>query len=579
MANFEPELLALFNKLQLELSNGRTFTENAAGAFTSTGDKCLDFFSTVVRSTSVATVLRGFLAAWNEDPDKAVKLLLNLRDVRGGKGEKKVALVLMYALSCWTPLTYLANLLRFLQIGCFKDLLFIAELATRCSQIKAFKRLPQLDDEEAIELKIIACQLKNDESAFLADEHASISLCAKWAPTENSHFDRQPLRFSRKIAKILGIKKKEYRKKLTKLRGHLSVLETLMCTGKVEEIVFKSLPAKAHRLHRKAFAREENSKKKRSDGRVALAKRYAEYLEQLTAGKTSIKSTGIQPHELVKSYMGPYGFEMDEADATIEGQWKDLVARLAESGHFNRVQAVCDVSGSMDGTPMEVAIALGLVVSELTSPPFRNTLISFSAEPVIHSVTGSTLRERVACLEGMPFGYNTDLIKVFELLLAQAESQPGSQMVEKLFIFTDMQFDEAEAPDGQPRAWATTYQHILRLFGKTRHAVPKIIFWNLRATKASFPLSKDEEGVALVSGFSAAMLKAFLENKEMEAFNPLTVMNETLDKYEITPVPREERFPIPGRESDGWTEAFGVVERVVEEFLTPKRNDRVKKRA
>ena len=120
-----PELRALFGQLQLELygrgggggyAEEMTMTENSAGAWTTTGDKCLDFFGTVVRSTSVATVLAGFLAAWNEDPEKAIKLLLNLRDVRGGKGEKKLALVLMYALSCWKPLTYLANLQRFLQV-------------------------------------------------------------------------------------------------------------------------------------------------------------------------------------------------------------------------------------------------------------------------------------------------------------------------------------------------------------------------------------------------------------------------------------------------------------------------------
>lgn len=118
-----PEMRALFGQLQLALYGGgegdgtKTLTENAAGAWTTTGDKCLDFFASVVRDSSVEEVLRSFLDAWNEDPEKAIKLLLNLRDIRGGKGEKKLALVLMYALSCWKPLTYLANLERFLKVS------------------------------------------------------------------------------------------------------------------------------------------------------------------------------------------------------------------------------------------------------------------------------------------------------------------------------------------------------------------------------------------------------------------------------------------------------------------------------
>ena len=375
-----PELGVLFEQLRLALYGDatRTLTENAAGAWTTTGDKCLDFFATIVRDTSIPAVLKDFIDAWNEDPEKAIKLLLNLRDIRGGKGEKKLALVLMYVLSCWKPLTYLANLERFLkvyftkkfsgslcsvwkwryasnvawlinswidrlidrltdwccalfvlfQVGCYKDLLFISELASRSTD-KSLQRIAQMN-EGPIELKIMACQLLNDEKDLQASEKASISLCAKWAPTENTHFDRKPLRFSHKISTALGLKKGEYRKRLSKLRAHLGVLERLMATGKWDEIVFKSLPSKAHRLNRKAFKREENCKKVKSDDRVALALRYTEYLAQLAAGKTSIKSTGTEPHDLVRTYLDLSSYRgigdggdlapKDDLDLTVEGK-------------------------------------------------------------------------------------------------------------------------------------------------------------------------------------------------------------------------------------------------------------------
>ncbi|OQV12313.1 hypothetical protein BV898_13424 [Hypsibius exemplaris] len=574
-----PELQALFERLQVQLygrgggEGNRTLTENAAGAFTSTGDKCLDFFATVVRSTSVETVLAGFLAAWNEDPEKAVKLLLNLRDIRSGKGEKKVSLVLLYALSCWKPLTYLANLQRFLQVGCYKDLLFVAELAVRGATAEnSLQRLAQMsgDQQEPIELKILACQLLNDEAALKASDKASISLCAKWVPTENTHFDRKPLRFSRKITKAMGLKKSEYRKRVSALRAHLTVLELLMCTGKWDEIVFKSLPAKAHRQYRKAFRREENSKKIKSDDRVALAARYAEYLAQLTKGEVTIKSTGTQPHDLVKVYMDHRSMEVD---LTIEGQWKDMIAKLAETGNFKHVQAVCDVSGSMSGTPMEVAIALGMVVAELTAEPFHSKLITFSANPQLHTIVGDNLRDRINNIERMQWDMNTNLLKVFELLLSEAEKNPQAEMVEKLFIFSDMQFDEARGSGGHP--WTTTYETICQMFGKTKYAVPKIIFWNLRATHKSFPVQKDEIGTALISGFSAQMMKAFLSDETVE-FGPLTIMNDALDKYEITEIPKEERFPLTSEQAG--VSSFSLIGTIVEDFMVAKKVSKRKRR-
>lgn len=123
-----------------------------------------------------------------------------------------------------------------------------------------------------------------------------------------------------------------------------------------------------------------------------------------------------------------------------------MIAKLAETGNFKRVTAVCDVSGSMSGTPMEVAIALGLVVAELTEPPFRNKLITFSETPKLHTIRGHTLAERVADVSHMEWGMNTNLLAVFELILQEATRNRGSQMVEKLFIFSDMQFDEVKCP-------------------------------------------------------------------------------------------------------------------------------------
>lgn len=103
------------------------------------------------------------------------------------------------------------------------------------------------------------------------------------------------------------------------------------------------------------------------------------------------------------------------------------------------------------------------------------------------SLTSFSLQRRVASDDVWRFnwqewGGNTDLLKVFDLLLRTVAEEPSATMVEKLFIFTDMQFDEAVG--GQ---WTTTYEQICQKYAAQQTKVPQIVFWNLRATAKSFP--------------------------------------------------------------------------------------------
>ncbi len=49
---------------------------------------------------------------------------------------------------------------------------------------------------------------------------------------------------------------------------------------------------------------------------------------------------------------------------------------------LSRLVCMADVSDSMSGTLMHVAIALGILVSEVCHPAFRNKLLTFSSDPV-----------------------------------------------------------------------------------------------------------------------------------------------------------------------------------------------------
>uniref|UniRef100_A0A804U6K6 DUF7788 domain-containing protein n=1 Tax=Zea mays TaxID=4577 RepID=A0A804U6K6_MAIZE len=82
--------------------------------------------------------------------------------------------------------------------------------------------------------------------------------------------------------------------------------------------------------------------------------------------------------------------------------------------------AVCDMSGSMYGRPMEVCVALGLLVSELSDDPWRGRVVTFSRRPELHRITGETLSEKTRFIQSMAWGTNTDFQVMFNKILEVA---------------------------------------------------------------------------------------------------------------------------------------------------------------
>ncbi|KAJ7496916.1 hypothetical protein FB451DRAFT_1456911 [Mycena latifolia] len=123
--------------------NERTFTENGAPAYGSTGSATLDAFCNLGAHTYGSEVGEYLAEAWAEDPDLTLRIIWNLRSIHDGKSDKEV----FYRAFGWLydnhPRTAIANLHLLVEPVCakpkqrggrahgyWKDLLNILALAT-----------------------------------------------------------------------------------------------------------------------------------------------------------------------------------------------------------------------------------------------------------------------------------------------------------------------------------------------------------------------------------------------------------------------------------------------------------------
>jgi len=486
-----------------------THTWNGDCAYSTTTDPRLDlFFSGFVRGCSENKLNSMMKLSWAKYPEDTVKLIIHSRDCRTGKGEKKVSYQGMLWLRKYKPLTYIMNLPTFLHYGYFKDLLQLAAFS------QDLKLNPLGCSGYYIEIELIAEYLADDLEKIKNGEK-SISLASKWAPSEGKYFDKK-YGFASELAGILfpncNLKDslKKYRTTLSTLRKHLNVVETLITSNKWDEINYSHVPSKAHRLLRKAFLKH-------------CPEEYQQYLDNLKSGKVKINITGTHPHDLVREYL----LCNNNLDETIEGQWKALVEDTRLKGLLKNTIAISDVSGSMLGTPMEVSIALGILIAQCCEGIFGNKIITFSSNPQIQALKGDNLKELVSFTKNMEWGMNTDLDRVFGLLLniAKLNNVNEENMIKNIVIISDMQFDSAVG------STLTVFQRSKKLFSDAGYKLPNIIFWNVNGAITSIPVQTHESGSILISGFSAELLKDLINN----GFDtdPIGFLLSVLSKYDV----------------------------------------------
>lgn len=413
-------------------------------------------------------------------------------------------------------------------------------------------------------------QLKIDRALLLsgdAQKQQKISLAGKWAPSGKGFHDKHTFIVSTIAEGLardddLGVSESADREEylraariafqktiLSRLRSHLDVVERDITVKRYDRIKYEIVPSLAMDAHSKLFFANDE-------------KRFTQYLRGVAEGKQRISGAVLLPSTLVKKacdtkssmhYRGaashrkynPKKRHMEDAMAEcnkdmVNGQWKALVQRLRDVGELDSAIAVCDVSGSMsgpilaDGTaPIHTALGMSLLLAEVTAPPFGGGFITFSSTPQFIRVGGPEdrrdLYHKIRGMEKSEWSMNTDFEAVFvKLILPMAVNNQlkDEEMVKRVFVFSDMQFDQAQ--NGRDR-WTSSYERIRKAFQEQKLSVPELVFWNLAGGQrgvATKPVTNDSTNTALVSGYSQAMLRMYLDKNGFD--RPEEEISETV---------------------------------------------------
>ncbi|KAK3041338.1 hypothetical protein RJ639_002319 [Escallonia herrerae] len=425
--------------------------------YLATGNPSLDFFFHVVPTPSQQLIQR-LETAWLHDPLTILKLVCNLRGARGtGKSNNEG----FYTAALWLdenhPKTLACSVKAVSDFGGQKkdykmDRENVRSARLKKTSSKAKKALGRYSCDahyqflQDIVSDFFAELLKTDMEFYNAGELYKPSLASKWCPSIDSSSNKATACVRASLRRCSG--------SIRTLRACIMCIRLENdCVRKCQfrkrrsielsDLPYKRVASVAMKLYKRLLYEHDN-------------KCFKEYLKKVKSVRLTIAGV-LLPHEIIASLSDPHGARSGEL------QWKRMVDDLAMEGKLTNCMEICDVSKSMYGTPMELSVALGLLISDLGEGPWK---VTFRANPQFHVIKGDTTPSKTSFRREMEWGANIDLQKDFDCILEVAvrETLCEDQMIRTLFVFSNMEFDQASSS----KSWEIDYKVIQRNFRNKR---------------------------------------------------------------------------------------------------------------
>ena len=473
---------------ELEKLSNTALTENGAVTPCTTESYCLDLFATIgaLRHSSEQEVQNRFMRAFFEDPDLAMKTLFFARDVREGLGERRVFRDILKWLSDNRKESLVKNLELIPEYGRWDDLLSLLDTPAR-EEAETFLRKQFTADLKAL------------------DGEGNVSLLGKWLPSVNASCP-QTVILAKHLAGAFGMRDCEYRKALSALRAQIGIIENNL-RKKDYTFDYARQPGKAMHKYRQAFIRNDKE-------------RYLGFLKKVAAGEAVMNVKTLMPYDIVNA---AYQDSLSQEERlSLDTAWN----ALPDYSDGENALVVADGSGSMyfERNPMPAAVAQSLAIyfAERSKGAFRGHFITFSYRPRLIEIKGKDIADKVQFVSSFNECSNTNLAAVFDLILAAALNKKAKQedLPATLYIISDMEFDAAAANSS-----GSNFTTAEMKFAEHGYRLPKVVFWNVNSRNEQQPVTRNEQGVILVSGCSAQLFSKVTKGEDV---NPYAFMTETL---------------------------------------------------
>jgi hypothetical protein len=534
-----------------------------------TSSDLLDLFFKAVRNLPITTLRDMFAtvlanANTNNDADllaDLIVLVFQTRDTRGGKGEKLLFYNMLLELYKNYPETVILLLSEIPNYGYFKDFMNLLEMIAPLQSDLSYGDLRKLQSSM---IDLFAKQLLSDkeaiESAKASGAVPKLSLAAKFAPREGKNFKAFYKMLVKRLFPRSKTPNKDYRSLVVELTATLEIPEVFMCAKRYDEINFRKVPSLCLNRHRTAFLNELVTKKGKhsvplTETQQETGNRFPDDEKRVKCRNTLVKSTVegkvcgkvLLPHELVSQLMSRRAIQSAES-SVYDAQWQKIIDGVLETSakfvgsdapqgvNFGKLLPMVDVSASMSGTPMEVAIALGILVSMTCDIAFRNRFITFDSKPTWVDLTGcQSLFDKVKETQIAPWGGSTNFEAAFEMILkAACGARLTPDQIPDLIVFSDMQFNQAgQFGETMYNTMASRFVEEGKKICGSPWPLPKIIFWNLRGDTRGYPVDANQRNVQMLSGFSPSLLKLLLDGEPL--VSETVAEDGTVTQQQITP--------------------------------------------
>lgn len=487
------------------------------------------------------------------------RMIAQTRDIIDGKGEYTLSYMMIYTWNKFYPSLAEFALRCFVtldnndihQYGSWKDLKYFCEYCRNQGHCNNWPLIKYSID-------LMNKQIRKDYDNMLSNSN-NISLVAKWAPREKSSFGwlytalatnyfsefLTTANNNERIRKATLKCKTEYRKVLSALNKHIDTLQIKQCRKEWSHIDFNKVTSISLGKQRKAFLNIKKNGDIRypdSDDRITCAVKFNEHIQKAVNGQSEMKGKRVGMADFTKQAIQLIHSNSQVEKDLLNSQWRD---NSTQNTALGKMIAMVDVSGSMDGEPMEVAIALGIRIAEKSLLGKR--IMTFSSKPTWVNLESYTdFISQVEVVKRAEWGMNTNFNAALNLILdAIIQNKMSAEDVQDmvLVILSDMQMDQGDKCDKQVlyESMKAKYEAAGIRVNGVPYKPPHILFWNLRST-SGFPTLSNQPNTSMMSGFSSSLLNLFCEQglNALQSCTPWSLLVRSLEneRYKIM----EEHF-------------------------------------